>query len=273
MDKIFKIEAAIKKLCEEISEQDYSLAWHNINEQDLLSELISCILGSRVSYEMAIAAAEKIKEAGLFDMSYYDYPINSYEYIIYNILKGPLHQPGWAKTRFYRFPKTRANYIARTVKLIYKKGGSLKSYLKSFGTAFEARQKLISLSVGLGPKQSSLFLRNIGFTNELAIIDSHILSFLYLSGVIETNRLIIGSIKNYEIVESTLQNYAKCLGFTLGCLDLAIWIVMRVYLKEMAHEHRHIGFGGNRFISDGNTGKKRRDYSISLIHRLRSTFT
>jgi N-glycosylase/DNA lyase len=90
----------------------------------------------------------------------------------------------------------------------------------------------VEVGVGIGPKQASLFLRNIGFTEELAIFDTHLLRFMSLFGLFDQDIRPISSLRNYENLENHLRDYAKSAGYSLGCVDQAIWIVMRVYLRE-----------------------------------------
>jgi thermostable 8-oxoguanine DNA glycosylase len=42
----------------------------------------------------------------------------------------------------------------------------------------------------------------------------------------------IASLSIYEKIEKALQNYSKKLRVQLSYLDIAIWVVMRVYQRE-----------------------------------------
>ena len=228
-----KVELAVTKVYREIYfMQSDSLRWYFAKESELLSELIACLLGSQVHFDVALAVTRKIKESGLLEM--YDHLcMSSYESAINAILKQPIHQPGCPqKISRYRFPNTKANYIARTLRSIYSNGKSLKGYLQSNVSSFEARRLIIKLATGIGPKQASLYLRNIGFTDDLAILDTHVLKFMHLCEMINCYKKSISSIKTYEIIESELRKYAQQYDWRLGSLDLAIWIVMRVYTME-----------------------------------------
>jgi N-glycosylase/DNA lyase len=227
------IESAVRRICKEIYPLSRQSQWFLASEAELLFELVACILGSQVSYEIALAAAEEIRNVGLLENPIKQYYFPVYEKSVYDILKQPLHNPGWAPTgKRYRFPKIRANHISRTIWAVYSNGGTLKDKLRSCKTAREARRSIVEIGVGVGPKQASLFLRNIGFTEELAIFDTHLLNFMSLFGLLHKAIKPISSLQNYEILENRLRNYAKRFGYSLGCLDQAIWIVMRVYLQE-----------------------------------------
>lgn len=233
LNAISKIERAIKRVCEEISLSPNRSTWRSSSESELLFELISCILGSRVSYEIAQSAAIKIRQANLLEMPIHKYSLQTYQDDIENVLRSSLRHKDWEpKTRRYPFPKLRANHIARTVWAIYSNSGSISSLLKSFNNAKCARRKIVQTVIGVGPKQASLFLRNTGFTTDLAILDSHVLKFMSMQGLVEKRIRFVPSLNLYEKHEINLQQYARWFGWPLGCLDQAIWVVMRVYLRE-----------------------------------------
>jgi N-glycosylase/DNA lyase len=230
---ISKIESAINKICAEISLRKKRENWFSVSEDNLLFELVSCILGSRVSYEIAQLAATKLKQSGLLIITMSDYSIQPYQSAIESVLKSPLKHMDWGeKTRRYPFPKLRANHIARTVGAIYSDGDSITNLLKSCKSAKIARKMFVDKVVGFGPKQASLFLRNIGFTNDLAILDSHVLAFMSMKGLLKKGVRSIPTLNLYERHEMHLIKYANNTGWPLGYLDEAIWIVMRVYKTE-----------------------------------------
>lgn len=228
------IESAVHRICKEINPPSRHSWWFSAREAELLFELVACILGSQVPYEVALAAAEKIRDVGFLENPIEQYCFPAYEKAVYDILRQPLHTPGWAPTgRRYRFAKIRANHITRTIWTVYSNGGSLQGRLRACKTAREARRSIVDVGVGIGPKQASLFLRNIGFTEELAILDTHLLRFMSLLGLIDQTIRTVSSMQNYEALEKRLRNYAKRIGYSLGCVDQAIWVVMRVYLQEV----------------------------------------
>ena len=231
MSPIFKIEYAIKSVCEEIYSMKSSKDWRSLDESDLFYELIACILGSRVSYELSQAAAMKIRGLCLHFNPIKKYTQLSYQKNIEKILKSKLVEKN-GKLRLYPFPNLRADHISRTAWSIYSKGGSIKQILNYSRDAEKARLLIVKSAIGVGPKQASLFLRNIGLTTRLAILDSHVLKFMVMKGLVKKRIKTIQTVKQYEKNETILRKYAQWLGRPLGCLDQAIWIVMRVYLKE-----------------------------------------
>ena len=116
----------------------------------------------------------------------------------------------------HRFPNARARYIFEAQK--HKKG--LKKNLESFDDECEAREWIVKNVKGLGFKEASHFLRNIGYQN-VAIIDFHIIDLLVKNNLIEKPKTI--SKKNYTEIEKVLEKISKKTGLSLGELDLYLW--------------------------------------------------
>lgn len=76
---------------------------------------------------------------------------------------------------------------------------------------------------GLGYKEASHFLRNIGF-KDLAIIDRHIINYLEKKGLIEKPKTLTK--RRYLECERILSAIADRLGITVAELDLYIWYLM-----------------------------------------------
>ncbi len=116
----------------------------------------------------------------------------------------------------HRFPKTRAEYIIKARR--YK--NSIKKIIKSFADEKEAREWLSKNIKGIGYKEASHFLRNIGFKN-LAIIDFHILNLLEKSNIVKRPKNLTK--KKYLEIENVLSNIARKLDLSLAELDLYLW--------------------------------------------------
>jgi len=116
----------------------------------------------------------------------------------------------------HRFPNTRAKYIVEA----RKHKNILKDAIKNIGNQSELRDYLVKKIKGIGYKECSHFLRNIGF-DECAIIDFHIVDILREHKLIEPVKTM--SKKTYLHIESILRQLAKKLGITLAELDLYLW--------------------------------------------------
>ncbi len=116
----------------------------------------------------------------------------------------------------HRFPNMRAKFIYEAQE--YKE--NLKEILNSFGTDEERRNWLVENIKGLGMKEASHFLRNIGHKN-LAIIDFHIVDLLVKQNLIEKPKTITP--KKYIEIENILKELTEKTNTNLGELDLYLW--------------------------------------------------
>jgi N-glycosylase/DNA lyase len=116
----------------------------------------------------------------------------------------------------YRYPKTRARYIIEARECVNK----LKDAMKL--SAIEAREWLVKNVKGLGYKEASHFLRNIGY-KDIAIIDFHIIDLLTKNRLIEKPKTITR--KKYLEIEKLLEKIARILNLNLAELDLYLWYI------------------------------------------------
>ncbi|KHO54931.1 MAG: N-glycosylase/DNA lyase [archaeon GW2011_AR19] len=117
----------------------------------------------------------------------------------------------------HRFPNARAKYIL----LARKKINDLKEILKN-KNELKKREDLVKEIKGLGMKEASHFLRNIGYKNS-AIIDFHIVDLLVKHDLIEAPKSRSLTPKKYLEIENLLKQIAKKTNLTLGELDLYLW--------------------------------------------------
>src|SRR5712692_9575458 len=128
----------------------------NRNDDDVFAELCFCLLTPQSSAKTCWAAVSRLKERSL-------------------LLKGEANeiQP---QLNDVRFGDSKARYIVEARDLFAKDGRLyLKSHLSSFTNRFELREWMVENVKGLGYKEASHFLRNVGLGEEFAILDRHIL--------------------------------------------------------------------------------------------------
>jgi len=234
-----RLEGAVAKVVECLKHMQNKVLWHNQEERSLWHELVACILGSGVPFEHAKAAAAYLDKSGLIRTSAqcrYDI----FEKHIATALGEPIFPPYTkdGRGRKYRFPRLRANHIRRTAECIYGRGDTIAQLLLGHRDQHSARVHLIERAVGIGPKQASLFLRNVGFSDELAILDVHVLRYMFLVGLLPVCFTTVQCLRRYEAIESRLHAYAHKLDVTVGSLDTAIWVAMRVYQRDFAQRPR-----------------------------------
>jgi len=117
----------------------------------------------------------------------------------------------------HRFPNNRATYICESV----KHKDFLTKIIKSYKDE-QLREWFVKNIKGLGYKETSHFLRNIGF-DDFAIIDFHIIDVLVNYNLIERPKTLTK--RKYLEIENTLRDIAKQTNLTLAELDLYLWYI------------------------------------------------
>ncbi len=124
-----------------------------------------------------------------------------------------LHQ----KDFYVRFHKTKAKHLI-AVKDQY---GVIHRRLMNGSSSPELREWLVRNVKGLGWKEASHFLRNIGH-RDLAILDRHILRNLVKVGVLRTLPKALTQ-KRYLLIEKKFLAFSNEIGIPMDELDLLFW--------------------------------------------------
>ncbi len=164
------------------------------NPEKIFQELCFCILTANYNAKGAIKIQDKI---------------NDFSSLSQETLSKKLKELG------HRFPNKRSEYIclaSRQKKELLKALDSLDSK--------ELRKWLVDNIKGLGYKESSHFLRNIGYKN-LAIIDFHIVDLLVSHNLIEKPKTLTK--KKYLEIEEKMKRFSDEVGVPLSHLDLVLW--------------------------------------------------
>ncbi len=175
----------------------------NASEEQLFAELAFCLLTPQSKARICLAAVERLQANGALYHGDYD--------AILSELKG------------VRFKARKAAYILKARALFTKNGElSIRSVLEKFDDPFQMREWLVMNIKGMGYKEASHFLRNIGMGSQLAILDRHILKNLKLLGVIHEVPKSLTRPRYLEI-ETKMANFADEIGIPLDHLDLLLW--------------------------------------------------
>lgn len=118
----------------------------------------------------------------------------------------------------HRFHNNKTKYIMEARK--YK---DIKYIVQSM-EEYEAREWIVNSVKGIGWKEASHFLRNVGYTN-FAILDRHILNLMVEEGMLEEKPKTLTK-KIYLDIEKKLDKFSKSLGLNQAELDFYMW-----YLK------------------------------------------
>lgn len=166
------------------------------------SELCFCILTSNSKAATAIAIQTELGEKGFLEKTVFE---------ISEVIRKNKH----------RFHNVKA---ARIVEARVHKGIKSKILkIVSDSGLIEARKYLVDNVKGLGYKESSHFLRNVGY-QDVAILDRHIIRAMHESGLIdhESNSL---NASQYVAFEKILSKICKKLKLSQSQLDLYIWYI------------------------------------------------
>jgi len=118
----------------------------------------------------------------------------------------------------HRHPNKRSQYIVEARE--YRK---IKDIVRKIGDSQLAREWLVKNVKGLGYKEASHFLRNVGF-DDLAILDRHVLRVIQECGIIDVIPKTLTK-KRYFEIEDKLRKFAQQMHLPLGELDLYLWYI------------------------------------------------
>jgi N-glycosylase/DNA lyase len=169
----------------------------------LWEEMVYCIFTAGASARMGLGSVEAVR----------------------NLLpRGTQPELAAALQRKHRYPNSRSGYIVVTREYLEGDCGlRLRERLQSFADPLERRDWLArSRGVkGLGYKESSHFLRNVGLRG-YAILDKHILRCLAEVGVIDTPQPPTTRTR-YLATEERLRGFARDTRIDFDELDLVLW--------------------------------------------------
>jgi len=125
-----------------------------------------------------------------------------------------------------RFYKNKSKYIFGARKIFSDSGTIvIKKILSEQGiqkNPLQAREWLVGNVKGIGYKEASHFLRNIGFGSNIAILDRHVLKNLKTLGVMKSLPKTLNK-KNYLTLEKKMLHFSKKVSIPLPELDLLFW--------------------------------------------------
>lgn len=168
----------------------------NSSINNIFRELCFCIMTANCGAEKCIEIHEKINEG--------------FNYLSQDQLTEKFKEFG------YRFPNIRSKYITEAIE--FKE--ELENIIKSREQETDIRDWLVKNIKGLGYKEASHFLRNIGYKN-YAIVDFHIVDLLVKYNLIKKPKTMTK--RKYLEIEGILQNLGEKVALNLAELDLYLW--------------------------------------------------
>jgi N-glycosylase/DNA lyase len=184
---------------------EFQELWRSGSDARLWEELAFCIFTAGASARMGLRAVDAVRSL---------------------LIEGEPEEMTRAirEAGAHRFPVARPAYIVTTRNYLRATGGlALRERLQSFSDPIArrdwlARDKGIK---GLGYKEASHFLRNIGFKG-YGILDKHVLRCLADLGIV-TSPKTPGTRRRYLETEEKLRQFAGEVGIDFDELDLVLW--------------------------------------------------
>lgn len=174
---------------------------------NLLEEVSVCLLGGfGMPAELGLAAFKRLKEQGLLNGDANEKEIESALSIQF-LIDG--------KQRKYRFPRQKAKYLANALSTL--RAGSVPT------EPVELRNFLTSLN-GIGPKTASWVVRNHLDTDEVAILDVHIIRAGLHLGLYDYRET---PSRDYFRMERKFLDFCKAIDERATTVDAIMWDYMR----------------------------------------------
>ena len=190
-------------------------SWHYMNgelkllpsdtkeDHRLFEELAFCVFTANTSAEMGLKAVDAVRNV---------------------LIEGNANDMTRRLEGIYRFNNVRPAHIIHTRNHLKNSlNFELKKKISSFKNKNELRDyfALNKDIKGLGMKEASHFLRNIGFKG-YAILDKHIINSLHEFGVLKANDKPKNP-KNYLEIEQKFIDFSKQIKIDMDELDLLLW--------------------------------------------------
>ncbi|MBA2702373.1 MAG: DNA lyase [Blastocatellia bacterium] len=186
---------------------EFREVWRHGSDERLWEELVFCIFTAGASARMGFTAVDAVRpllaQGGRRDMT-----------------------RALRKARAHRFPVERPGYIVVTRDYLREHCNlKLRGKLEGFRDPLERRDWLAQEKriKGLGYKESSHFLRNIGLRGH-AILDKHVMSCLQDLQIVETAKPPATRARYLE-VEEKLKLFSRDIKIDFEELDLVLWSI------------------------------------------------
>lgn len=219
-----RFEKVVLALCPDIECRETALPPAILVEADARRELVGCVLSSQIRHTAAVAWTSAFEQAGLLEDSWWIPEAGEeFRYVVMRLLAG--EHPASRKIGRYRFFQVRAKQLSTTRDTLAT--NPLQALLSATEDIRTVRRALVRDVAGLGPKQASMLLRNLGISSELAVLDRYVLRYMAMAGLIADAEVLTGRISQYEALERVLVEYSHSHGFAPGHMDWAIWATMK----------------------------------------------
>jgi N-glycosylase/DNA lyase len=182
---------------------EFESVWMNGTDARLWEEMVYCFFTGGCSARMGLRSVSAVRDL---------------------LENGEQPELARALTGVHRYPNARSRYIVASREFLREHCGmKLRNKLESFDCRFDRRDWLVKEKgiKGLGYKEASHFLRNIGFGG-YAILDKHVLRCLHELKIIDDPKPP-NTRSKYLTVEEKLKQLAEDARIDFDELDLVLW--------------------------------------------------
>ena len=205
MNEIENIKRIYSKIKNDIEKRlkDFKERWKS-NDEKIFYELVFCLLTPQSKAKICWNAVERMTKKNLI--------LGGDKKEIIDAIEG------------VRFKYKKAEYIIEARNLFSIDGKiKIKDFIKKVMPPSNAREWMVKNVKGMGYKEASHFLRNIGFGENFAILDRHILKNLKFIGIIEEIPPSSLNKNRYIAIEKKMKEFSEEIEIPLSHLDLVLW--------------------------------------------------
>ena len=184
--------------------KEFKEIWKNGSNEDIHAELSFCILTPQSKARNAWKAITTLRADGVLFIGDAQ-TISDYLNIV-------------------RFKNNKAKYLVELREQMKNEKGEIitKQFFNLLPSTFEKREWIVKNIKGMSYKEAGHFLRNVGFGEDVAILDRHVLKNLVKLEVISEIPKTITP-KLYLEIEEKLRVYCKEVGIGMDQIDLLLW--------------------------------------------------
>ncbi len=181
---------------------EFSKIAKNANPEELFAELAFCILTPQSKAKLCWEAILTMQKKG----------------VLLNGTKKAINK----ELQKVRFKNKKTEYLFEARNKFFCDSKSIYSNIKKLKSPAELREYLVKNIKGIGWKEASHFLRNIGLGADIAILDRHIIRNLIELKVIKEYPENLSE-KKYKEIENKMKKLSKDLNIPMDVLDHVFW--------------------------------------------------
>lgn len=183
--------------------QDFRDVWNNGGNREIHVELSFCVLTPQSKARSAWAAITAIRDNGLL---FNGTPEEIAPYL-----------------RSVRFFNNKSRFLVELREQMTKNGELVtKDFFAGLKTPLAMRDWIVKNIKGMSYKEAGHFIRNVGFGDDIAILDRHILKNLVRLGAIPEVPASL-SPKVYLSIEETMRAFCSKIDIPMAAMDLLLW--------------------------------------------------